>query len=71
MSTALPSAAASVEDEQLRHLCDYRTHRHRKSTRLRECPACKQREQGVEGGAAQAEGGEEGIHKLGLGREGL
>jgi len=52
-------------------VCDYRTHRHRKSTRLRECPACKQREQGVEGGAAQAEGGEEGIHKLGLGREGL
>ena len=36
-------------------VCDYRTHRHRRSTRLRECPACK-------GGAAQAEGGEEGDH---------
>ena len=43
-------------------VCDYRTHRHRRSTRLRECPACKQREQGGEGEAAQAEGGEEGDH---------
>ena len=31
-------------------VCEYRTHRHRKSTRLRECPACKQRERGVEVG---------------------
>ena len=43
-------------------VCDYRTYRHRRSTRLRECPACKQREQGGEGGAAQSEGGEEGDH---------
>ena len=43
-------------------VCDYRTHRHRRSTRLRECPACKQKEQGGEGGAAQSEGGEEGDH---------
>ena len=43
-------------------VCDYRTHRHRRSTRLRECPACKQQEQGGEGGAAQSEGGEEGDH---------
>jgi len=44
-------------------VCDYRTHRHRRSTRLRECPACKQREeQGGEGGAAQSDGGKEGDH---------
>ena len=43
-------------------VCDYRTHKHRRSTRLRECPACKQQEQGGEGGAAQSEGGKEGDH---------
>ena len=41
-------------------VCDYRTHRQRKFTRLREYPACKQQEQGGEGGAAQAGGGEGG-----------
>jgi len=51
-------------------VCDYRTLRHRKSTRLRECPACKQREQGVEGGAAQVEGGEEGVAQAGFGEGG-
>ena len=40
------------------YVTDYRTHRRRKSTRLRECPACKQRwEQGGEEGAAVGAGG--------------
>ena len=30
--------------------------------RLRECPVCKQRKQGGEGGAAQSDGGKEGDH---------
>ena len=51
-------------------VCDYRTHRHRRSTRLRECPACKQQEQGGEGGAAQSEGGEEGVAQVGVGEGG-
>jgi hypothetical protein len=51
-------------------VCDYRTHRQRKSTRLRECPACKQREQGGEGGAVQAEVGEEGVAQVGAGEGG-
>ena len=51
-------------------MCDYRTHRQRKSTRLRECPACKQREQGGEGGAVQAEVGEEGVAQVGAGEGG-
>jgi hypothetical protein len=41
-------------------VCDYRTHRQRKFTRLREYPACKQQEQGGEGWVAQAGGGEGG-----------
>ena len=35
-----------------------------------ECPACKQQEQGGEGGAAQAGGGEEGVAQVGVGEGG-
>jgi hypothetical protein len=51
-------------------VCDYRTHRQRESTRIRERPACKPQEQGGEGEAAQAEVGEEGVAQAGVGEGG-
>ena len=48
------------------YVTDYRTHRRREATRLRECPACKQRlEQGFGEGAVGARGGNQGVGRRG------
>jgi hypothetical protein len=48
------------------YVIDYRTHRRREATRLRECPACKQRlEQGFGEGAVGARGGNQGVGRRG------
>ena len=48
------------------YVIDYRTHWRQKSTRLQECPACKQRwEQGGGEGAVGVGGGNQGVGRRG------
>ena len=69
MSIAPLSAEAGGERTTAPYVIDYRTHRRRESTRLRECPASKQRwEQGGGEGAVGAGGGEGAVGARGGGQ---